>query len=186
MVAGANDLTAGTTYFDDELQFVVPIYAMVLSYHRERNAKGVFQLALSMGLTQVSTLILKRAVNEKRPDFKTTGDRMSFPSGHAAATFAGAMFVHRRHGWKDAVIPYGLALWTSHARVRQNRHRWADILGSAALSGLMTYAAVTPYEKEARVGPLGEETTAGPDSFRWLPVFAASEDGFAVLFGFDF
>ncbi|MDR2350245.1 MAG: phosphatase PAP2 family protein [Deltaproteobacteria bacterium] len=179
---GANELNARPRYYDDELQLAVPLYALWLSCDNGRDCQGLAELALSLGLTQASTLVIKHSVNEKRPDFARTGDRQSFPSGHAAITLAGAMFVHRKHGFRDALIPYGLALWTSFARVEQNRHRWSDILGAAALSGIIIRAVVKPRDG----GAPGANARNAQKSPRFMPSFGMTKDGFALTLTIGF
>jgi membrane-associated phospholipid phosphatase len=42
---------------------------------------------------------LKHSVHERRPDGSGND---SFPSGHAAVSFAAAATIHRRYGWDPA------------------------------------------------------------------------------------
>src|SRR5437868_3033222 len=67
-----------------------------------RDATGRAQLAESAALTGATTLILKAAVDEKRPN----GHAHSFPSGHTSDAAFGAAFLQRRYGWTYGVPAY--------------------------------------------------------------------------------
>lgn len=83
------------------------------------------------------TLGMKHAVNRQRPD----REARSFPSGHAAGTFAAASVLHRHFGWKGAVPAYTAAVLISGARLQANSHFSTDVIAGAALGILAGRAA---------------------------------------------
>jgi hypothetical protein len=86
-------------------------------------------LAISEGLTQA----LKYTTRRERPD---GSGRNSFPSGHAADTFAFATALERHLGWKGAI-----------SRLPANRHWFSDaVFGSAV--GIIAGRTVTRHGRE--------------------------------------
>jgi membrane-associated phospholipid phosphatase len=86
----------------------------------------------------VSTLAVKVAVHRTRPD----GESRSFPSGHAAGTFAAATVLQRHFGLKVGVPLYAAASLVSIARLQANSHYPTDIIIGAAI-GLLCGRAAT-------------------------------------------
>jgi membrane-associated phospholipid phosphatase len=81
-------------------------------------------LAISEGITQT----LKYTTRRMRPDNTT---RNSFPSGHAADTFAFATALERHLGWRYFVPAYVLASYVAVSRMPANRHWLSDaVFGS--------------------------------------------------------
>jgi membrane-associated phospholipid phosphatase len=139
-------LSAETFYGDDYLMFLIPAYAAGYSLYKERSYPGILRLGLSVGTTQLASEGLKRLTNKKRPNWEEGDAKRSFPSGHAAAAFSGAMFLHARYSFKEAAVPYVLAVWTAYGRVARDNHHVEDVIGSAALAGIFTWVFVRPYE----------------------------------------
>jgi membrane-associated phospholipid phosphatase len=81
---------------------------------------------LSLGLAYS----LKYTVRRERPD-ETTRD--SFPSGHAAQSFATATVVARHFGAKWGVPAFGAAGFISASRLNQQRHFLSDVVFGAGL-----------------------------------------------------
>jgi membrane-associated phospholipid phosphatase len=131
----------------DVLAIAVPGYALTLAM-REDGYEGVKQFALSCVLSQSTSELLKRAVPEKRPDYVDGNPKNSFPSGHAAGAFTGAFFIHRRYGFQEAIIPYGLAVATAWSRVHAKRHHVHDVIAGALISGLWNWIFVDEEKKE--------------------------------------
>jgi hypothetical protein len=75
------------------------------------------------------TRALKLTVDRTRPD----GGRYSFPSGHAAATFANATVLQRHFGWKAGLPAYGLASYVSLSRLPDKKHYASDIVFGTAI-----------------------------------------------------
>ena len=82
--------------------------------------------------------MLKHAIPRARPD----GEPRSFPSGHAAGTFAAATVLQRHFGLKGAVPAYTFATLISAARLQANSHYPTDIIMGAAF-GILSGRAAT-------------------------------------------
>ena len=75
---------------------------------------------LSEGITQA----LKVAVRRDRPlrEDGTRASGYSFPSGHAAVTFAAATVFQQHFGWKAAIPTYLVASYVAMSRLHDERH----------------------------------------------------------------
>lgn len=94
----------------------------------------------------VVTLGLKYAVNRQRPDHEPR----SFPSGHAAGTFAAATVLQRHFGWKGGVPAYTAAVLIAGARLQANSHFSTDVIAGAAV-GILAGRAATFEIAGARI-----------------------------------
>jgi hypothetical protein len=99
-----------------------------LSGHANVRAAG-FEAARSIVYAYAMVGGLKIAVDRTRPD----GGRYSFPSGHAAGTFAIAPVLSRRFGRRVGLPAYGLALAAVVGRLEDRRHYLSDVVFGAAL-----------------------------------------------------
>jgi membrane-associated phospholipid phosphatase len=87
---------------------------------------------------------LKYTTRRERPDHS---GRNSFPSGHAADTFAFATALERHLGWRYAVPAYVFASYVAVSRLPANRHWFSDaVFGSAV--GIIAGRTVTSHEAE--------------------------------------
>ena len=84
-----------------------------------------------------TTFGLKHAIRRARPD----GEPRSFPSGHAAGTFAAATVIQRHFGLKGAIPAFSAAAIISGARLQANSHYPSDIIMGAAIGVLSGRAA---------------------------------------------
>ena len=97
-------------------------------------------LAMSEALTQT----LKYSTRRARPD--GSGNN-SFPSGHAADTFAFATALERHLNWKYSVPAYIFSSYVAVSRLPANRHWLSDaVFGSAV--GIIAGRTVTSHEAE--------------------------------------
>jgi membrane-associated phospholipid phosphatase len=95
-------------------------------------------LAVSEGITQT----LKYTTRRERPDLSGP---TSFPSGHAADTFAFATAVERHLGWRYAAPAYVFASYVAVSRMPANRHWLSDaVFGSVV--GVIAGRTVTANE----------------------------------------
>jgi membrane-associated phospholipid phosphatase len=98
-------------------------------------------LAMSEALTQT----LKYTTRRERPDHSS---KNSFPSGHAADTFAFATALERHLNWKYSVPAYLFASYVALSRLPANRHWLSDaVFGSAV--GIIAGRTVTSHEAES-------------------------------------
>lgn len=148
----ANNAIAGgpfsnTNKFGDLFLVMTAAYALGMS-STEDNFDGTIELGASILSAQLAAEGIKALELEERPN---GSDRKSLPSGHAAGAFSSAMFVHKRYGWKPAIIPYAMATITGWSRVQADAHYWHDVLAGAAISALFTWAIVDKYDPNQNV-----------------------------------
>ena len=96
-------------------------------------------LMVSEGLVQG----VKFATQRERPD----GTPRSFPSGHAADTFAVATALERHLGWKGAVPAYIVASYVAISRLPANRHWLSDVVFGSSV-GIIAGRTVTRHGRE--------------------------------------
>src|SRR5258705_1859057 len=97
-------------------------------------------LAMSEALTQT----LKYTTRRERPD---GSGKNSFPSGHAADTFAFATALERHLNWKYSIPAYVFSSYVALSRLPANRHWLSDaVFGSAV--GIIAGRTVTSHEAE--------------------------------------
>jgi membrane-associated phospholipid phosphatase len=92
-------------------------------------------------LTEVLVEPLKFATHRERPD---ASNHQSFPSGHAAVTFAGATVLERHLGWKNSAVAYAVATYVAMSRLHDNRHYLSDVAFGAA-TGAIAGRTVTQH-----------------------------------------
>ncbi len=88
-----------------------------------------FDLVRANIMSQALTHGIKYAVGRDRP----TGECCSFPSGHAATTFATAAVLERHLGYRGAWPTLLIATYVGMSRIQDNRHYLSDVLFGAAL-----------------------------------------------------
>ena len=123
----------------------------------EKDWDGTIQWGEVMLGTQLMVEGIKALKIEERPNHS---DKKSFPSGHAAGVFSGAMFVHKRYGWKPALVPYGMSLIVGWSRTEVKAHYWHDVLGGAIISALFNWVLVDKYVPECVSVNIDAESTS--------------------------
>jgi membrane-associated phospholipid phosphatase len=137
----------------DLFRYLSPVAAAVGSLYVE-DYKGVGQLAVSVFVTQGISELLKKAVPEKRPDWKPGNPKNSFPSGHVASTFSAASYLRIRYDNPYIYVPaYAIAVFTAYSRVQPKRHRVIDVVAGAALAEAVSYFVVSKRE-DVKVEPV--------------------------------
>ena len=96
-------------------------------------------LAVSEALVET----LKYTTRRERPDGSGAN---SFPSGHAADTFAFATALERHLGWKGAVPAYIFSTYVAISRLPANRHWLSDTVFGAGV-GIIAGRTVTRHGK---------------------------------------
>lgn len=125
----------------DVMMVMSPAFALGMTV-MAGDAVGAVELGSSVLAAQLASETIKLLEIECRPN---GNDKKSFPSGHAAGAFSGAMFVHKRYGWKPALVPYAMSLVTGWSRVAARAHYWHDVAAGAAVSALFTWILVDKY-----------------------------------------
>jgi len=113
-------------------------YAFGQITDRPRVAHVGRDLLRSIAVSQVLVHSLKLGISRDRPDLSSDN---SFPSGHAATTFASAVVFQRHLGVKWAIPTYAVATYVAVSRMHENRHYLSDVVMGAGLgiaSGLST------------------------------------------------
>lgn len=98
----------------------------------------------ALAMSEVLTQTLKYTVGRERPDGSSNN---SFPSGHAADTFAFATALERHLHWRYAIPAYVFSSYVAISRLPANRHWLSDaVFGSAV--GIIAGRTVTSHESE--------------------------------------
>jgi len=98
-------------------------------------------LIRSLVVAEALTQGLKYTTRRERPD---GSGRNSFPSGHAADTFAFATALERHLGWRGAVPAYVISSYVAASRLHENRHFASDVVFGAAV-GIIAGRTVTRH-----------------------------------------
>jgi hypothetical protein len=107
------------------------------AYGRLRHQPKVAHLGMDLLQAQIMTELLvqplKFATRRERPDLS---NRQSFPSGHAAVTFASATVIERHLGWRKSLLAYTIASYVALSRIHDNRHYLSDVIFGAAVGSI--------------------------------------------------
>jgi membrane-associated phospholipid phosphatase len=104
-------------------------------------------LIRAQALNGLLTHALKRTVRRERPN---GGTRLSFPSGHASATFATATVLGRRYGWRVGAPAFAAAAYVAASRVRDRKHFLSDVTFGSAL-GIAAAGSITVTGRDRRL-----------------------------------
>jgi hypothetical protein len=98
---------------------------------------------------------LKEAVRRDRP-LRSDGTRPSgfaFPSGHAAATFAGATVLQQHLGYRAGLPTYLIASYVAMSRLHDNVHKASDVVFGATV-GIIVGRSVTWHGRNVYASPM--------------------------------
>ena len=126
----------------DILQIAIPLSAYGTTLYLD-DKEGQMEFYKSYGVSLASTYALKYTVREQRPD---SNAKDSFPSGHTSSAFSGATFIHKRYGFKYAIVPYLGAIYTGYSRVHSNRHYTRDVVAGALIGVASSWYFTSPYK----------------------------------------
>jgi membrane-associated phospholipid phosphatase len=118
------------------------VYAVGRLNDKPRVSHVGMDLIQSLGMSEALTQTLKYTTRRERPDHS---GKNSFPSGHAADTFAFATALERHLGWRYAVPAYTFASYIAISRLPANRHWFSDAVFGAAV-GIIAGRTVTSHE----------------------------------------
>lgn len=110
----------------------------------------------SIAMSEALTQGLKFTTRRERPDGSSQN---SFPSGHAADTFAFATALERHLNWRYSVPAYVFSSYVAISRLPANRHWLSDAVFGAAV-GIIAGRTVTSHEAE-RPYPVALMTVPG-------------------------
>jgi len=131
-----------------ELYTLLPSAAAVYTIGRIKDQPKVSHLGMdlieALAMSEALTVALKYTTRRERPD---GSGKTSFPSGHAADTFAFATALERHLNWRFAVPAYVFASYVAISRLPANRHWLSDtVFGSTV--GIIAGRTVTSHEAE--------------------------------------
>ncbi len=144
----------GATLGSPEVLFGLSGAAFLLGEFSENpRIRAVGETALeSLSIAGVPAALLKVATRRERPD---GGNRLSFPSFHAAGSFAIAASLHNPFGWEASLPAFLTAAFISVARVQEDKHFLSDTLFGAVL-GTVVGLAVGKLHREGRLRVLAD------------------------------
>ena len=116
----------------DLFQIAIPIAGLGYAHYSD-DVLGRKQFWNSYTSSLSLTYILKYTIEKKRPNGHCCE---SFPSGHTASAFAGAMFIQQRYGYKYGIPSLILASFVGYSRVYAKKHFWEDVIAGALISTL--------------------------------------------------
>ena len=124
------------------------------AYGRIRQQPKVSHMGMDLLQAQMmSEMIvqpLKFTIRRQRPDLS---NRLSFPSGHSAVTFAAATVIERHLGWRKSVLGYTIASYVAASRLHDDRHHLSDVIFGAAIGTAAGRAVVHHKADEWAVMP---------------------------------
>ena len=100
-------------------------------------------------------IALKESVRRERPirNDGTQASGFSFPSGHAAATFAGATVLQQHLGYKAGIPTYLIASYVAMSRLHDNVHKASDVVFGATV-GIIVGRTVTWHGRNFYASPM--------------------------------
>ncbi|HVH29941.1 MAG TPA: phosphatase PAP2 family protein [Vicinamibacterales bacterium] len=120
------------------------IYVIGRSKDQPKVSHVGMDLIRSLVVAEAVTQTLKYTVRRERPD---GSGATSFPSGHAADTFAFATALERHLGWKGAVPAYIFSSYVAASRLNENRHFLSDVVFGSAV-GIIAGRTVTRHGRD--------------------------------------
>jgi membrane-associated phospholipid phosphatase len=172
------DHPAFANRLDDYLRFVpaVAFYGLNLAGVKSKHSyvDGTALYILSEGIMSVSTVIVKRTADRKRPD---GADNYSFPSGHSASAFAAAEFLNQEYRDVSPWIGYagyGVATATAAFRLYNNKHWLSDVVAGAGFGIASTKVAYLIYPHLKRI-VIGKQSM----KYSMVPMYQQKALGFA-------
>ncbi len=136
-------------------------YGLGRAFGQSRMAHVGMDLLRAQIVTEAMVQSLKYSVQRPRPDGSSG---YSFPSGHAAVTFATATVLDRHHSWRVSLPAYTFATYVATSRLHDNVHNVSDVVFGAAV-GMIAGRTVTRH---------------GASNFAIVP--EATRNGVAMMF----
>jgi membrane-associated phospholipid phosphatase len=128
----------------EQVALSIGTYAFGRIFDKPKVSHLGMDLLRTQMLTELLVEPIKFATHRERPD---GSDHQSFPSGHAAITFAAATVIERHLGWKNAALAYAIASYVAASRLHDNVHYLSDVVFGAAV-GTIAGRTVTEHGRE--------------------------------------
>ena len=126
------------------LPAAVAVYTVGRAKDQPKVSHVGMDLIQSLLVSEALVQTLKFATQRERPD---GSDKHSFPSGHAADTFAFATALERHLGWKGAVPAYIFSSYVAISRLPDNKHWLSDAVFGASV-GIIAGRTVTRHGRD--------------------------------------
>jgi hypothetical protein len=117
----------------EQVALSVGTYAFGRIFDKPKVSHLGMDLLQAQILTEMMVEPLKFATHRMRPD---GSNHQSFPSGHAAITFATATVIERHLGWRKSILGYTIASYVAMSRLHDNRHYLSDVVFGAAVGSI--------------------------------------------------
>lgn len=119
---------------------------------------GTLQAGTSVGSAFLLSKGLKEFIPEMRPDGT---NRRSFPSTHAATSFAAAASLQNRYGWKIGLPAQLVAAFVGVARVKAKKHHWGDAAAGMVIGETSGFLLTSRRDDGVRIFPWAETAGGG-------------------------
>jgi hypothetical protein len=142
-----NDVFSPAKYFGDtpeQMALSIGTYATGRILHKPKVSHLGMDLLRAQAISELLVEPLKFATRRQRPN---GSNFRSFPSGHAAVTFAAATVIERHLGWRKAALGYAVASYVAASRLHDNVHFLSDVAFGAAV-GSIAGRTVTEHGRE--------------------------------------
>ena len=142
-----DDVFAPAKYYGntpEQLALSIGTYAYGRIFDKPKVSHLGMDLLRAQIIAELIVQPVKFATHRERPD---GSNFQSFPSGHAAATFAAATVIERHLGWKGAAIGYGIASYVAASRLHDNVHNVSDVVFGSAV-GVIAGRTVTVHGRK--------------------------------------
>lgn len=133
---GVNTAFAAGKYLGntpEQVGLSIGTYAIGRLFDQPKTSHLGMDLLQAQILTELLIEPIKFGTHRLRPD---GSNHQSFPSGHAAITFAGATVLERHVGWRRSLLGYGIASYVAASRLHDNRHYLSDVIFGAAVGSI--------------------------------------------------
>jgi membrane-associated phospholipid phosphatase len=131
-----NTVFAPAKYFGDtpeQMALSIGTWALGRVLDKPKLSHLGMDLLRAQAVTEIMVEPIKFATHRERPD---GSNYQSFPSGHAAITFAAAAVIERHLGWKHSIWAYGIASYVAASRLHDNKHYLSDVVFGAAVGSI--------------------------------------------------
>ena len=118
------------------------VYIIGRAGDKPRVSHAGMDLIRALIVSEAIVETLKYTTRRERPD---GSGKSSFPSGHAADTFAFATALERHLNWKLFVPAYAFSSYVAMSRLPANRHWLSDVVFGSAV-GIISGRTVTGHE----------------------------------------
>lgn len=140
------------TKFADFGKSAMPLTALGVSLLKKDWLGAVISQGLAHGL-YVTNRKFEHKIDKRRP----CGCKGAFPSGHMIMYATSSSYLHYRYGWQYGLPAYVATAAFSYDRVRNKAHSWGDMLGTFAISNILTYIITPRLNEEVEYLPNFDE-----------------------------